>query len=276
MTWRLSPVVGQVPTGVQQAGGYAQATADAYTYGAASAALSEGQAMAAWADLSAKQNYPAITTVKGGPAPMACPPGWLFALDGKTCVNQRNVHVLPAAKSSCESSLAYISCHPLVLWYQLHVPDLFPPTGDDALDRARSELPDALGELGWLSEGHWPDVSSGVHALARTLMAYQGTPIFDRYTEVEFEAKLSEGIAATYDAAVASGARPASWLTSGIKIAPRRQGLGLVVLGVLAASAAGAAWLLVPATHAPVLGAIAAAKHLTSSIAAGASRLLRR
>ena len=93
--------VGAVPGQVE-----ATATADAYTYGAFSEAMSTGQAMAAWADLQAKQNVARVTSSKLGPP--TCPNGFLISLPNgqgfQTCVNQRNVHIALRYTDECDSS----------------------------------------------------------------------------------------------------------------------------------------------------------------------------
>ena len=227
---RSTPLVG-APPGVQA--GLDQA--NAYSYGAAGQALSEGQAIAAWGALAQAQNTPQIKSVA---AQFTCPSGWLISPDGTTCVNQRNVHIALADRNACGSgAVNWFDCSELPLWYTLNAPDAY-----GSLGAAKSVLPRALTELGYLEgagtpnayAGGWSNVKASVHALARHLASgIGGDPVaFADLSQDEVEAQLSAVAVSTYDAAIAKGGvNPPTWLKSLPPGGSSKVGLGLALAG---------------------------------------------
>jgi hypothetical protein len=259
--WGPPHYVGQIP-GASQAAQAGVATADAYTYGGASAALSEGQALAAWADLSAKQNTPAIQSVA---VSKTCPDGWLISPDGKTCVNMWNVHIALADKDRCSpNDPQWFACSALPLWFQLHHLIAF-----DKLSEAKKMLPTALRELGYLSPPfNWQNVKASIHALARYLNIgagfsggdgkVYGPGDYEDLTEEETENALVNTAAPIYDAAVAKGGDAPQWVSSNV-LAPTPK-TSWLTYALLAATASTLAWFLVPGFQSMSLSLLAKAR----------------
>jgi len=226
-------VVGQQVPGAQQA----TATADSYTYGAASEALSQGQAMAAWADLQAKQNVARVSSASLGLP--TCPTGFLVSLPNafgyQTCVNQRNVHIAMKWQQSCnvseysEYSSIWFLCSTLPRWFELHHPVALKGYST-SIGEAKKMLLTALRELGMLAPGQWENIKSSIHALTRRI--FYNAPDFEQ-TEQSVENELVNLVAPIYDATVAKGGDVPEWISSQIGLNQR----------VLSESSSWFAWL---------------------------------
>ncbi len=248
--WSLREHVGALPSGAAEAGGYVQASADAYTYGAASQALSEGQAMSAWADLSAKQNTPAIREISGT---AQCPAGYLFVPNAGApgvpwpppCVGPSNVRVssyLPTDPPSWWSELP--------AWFRANHPVALAGYST-SLAEAKKMLPTALLQLGYLEgagtpsahAGGWSNVKSACHALALAMVSNVG-PTGSRDVNIEEDAdeverQLTQVAAPIYDAAIASGGKPApTWVQNPGALWARSSSSLLLIAATLVAGAA--------------------------------------
>ena len=204
MNW-LPVSVGQGPTIVQQGGQVALGAADAYTYGAASQALSEGQAMQAWAELAKAQNYPAVKTSSlGGNYHKWCPSGFLISPGGNTCVNKEGTHVyLTQLVEGGEALTPWWAKSPVVLYMQLHDPGALGTGGTFTYDVVASAFLKAIRELG-MTTGvtGWANVKSHARAVAHMLVFNAHSEELDQSDVGSVTDKILSRISGYYDADV--------------------------------------------------------------------------
>lgn len=224
-------------------GGYAgQGTAvvDAYSYGAASQALSEGQALAAWAELSKEQNFPGIKAVA---VTHTCPAGWLISPDGGTCVNIDRVHIALADKSTCGSTDEWYRCAELPLYMALNEQGALT---SGSLDSVTAGALRGLRAMNMTSGNYgWKNVRSQLRALAWLLLREHsgqwgsaGSGDVD-----ELQDQLAGKIAPSYDADIANPPQK----SSGALYQPIYPTGPSPLLWLIAAAAAGTlAWIFVP------------------------------
>lgn len=170
--------------------------ADAYTYGAASAAMSEAQAMAAWAELQKQQNYPEVKAIA---SKRTCPPGWLISPDLQTCVNQDNVHIAMGDSATCAVDTTHgggwYYCAALPSYLRLNEAkslqgDALPNYADASLRGLRA-MRMTTGNYGWTN------VKSQLRAVAWMYVKARGDSISDVDEVAE---KLEATIGPLYDA----------------------------------------------------------------------------
>lgn len=161
--------------------GQGASAADVYTYGAASAALSQGQAAQAWNELQKQQNYPSIKQVASH---ATCPEGFLISPDGTTCVNIEDVHIRLVDSIYCgqeahaHNEPGWATCSVLVRYLDLNENKAMKsgslPQVTDAAMRGLRALRMTTGSFGWTN------VRSQLRALAWVISTRSG-PIADEW-----------------------------------------------------------------------------------------------
>ena len=269
----MSYSLGQAITGQASATSAGVAAADAYTYGATSQALAQGQAMQAWGELAKKQNYPAI---KEQAASLTCPAGFLFSPTPKspymTCVNQDGVHVAYADNVTCgedpsHSNVGWWYCTEVVRYLRLHGPFGSPSRAQltNATMAALRALKMTTGSYGWqnvrsqIRSVAWMISKGGgdVDDIQADLEASIG-PYYDKDVAAAKAAtpKISTSLIATIASMMKPKTTTAASTSKGASTPPAPTGASAgaaVAVAALTVAAIGGMWAVKHGYHRPAL-----------------------
>ena len=175
--WVLPRVGADGATAAKQAANEAIAKGasevDAATYGAAGAALAEGQGMWAWGQMAQAQNAPtqSFTQSQGT---LTCPAGFLYDPANDVlgfCVAPNGMRVRPYFAEDCKKADGWWRCDLLVLYMLANHPNVFtgPLKGNYLV--AGQKMIESFRALDAFHEGQWPSVKTSARALAHAVSA---------------------------------------------------------------------------------------------------------